>query len=398
MKKILTFAFFWFSSAAFSQWELVTQLPSTPTVQYFGYVKFYDENTGYAQAGSFSIIENILLKTSDGGVSWTPTYLPIDFPSKSLHFLGSADRFILGAAWGNFTMHYHSYRSLDGGATFDQVPALSAVGDFYFKNATEGFCWQNQALLSINYSANAGATWTFQHLLHPYVYSMYFPEANGNLGYAFTGNSVLTTNNNGVTWSESSSIPAGDKRVYCTSPTVWYKALSTGIFKTVDSGASWTQTSNFTADFFEFSDAQTGFARHNFLNSIFRTIDGGVTWHPFGQFPPFEEGEEFSGMSFPNSQVGYVLTSKGKLYKCENIMSNTQFTISQLGVYPNPAKDQLFIQGTQMESKNYAIYDLTGRKIQTGRIETNAVDIAGLMSGYYFLKINDHQTAKFKKE
>jgi hypothetical protein len=58
--------------------------------------------------------------------------------------------------------------------------------------------------------------------------------------------------------------------------------------------------------------------------------------------------------------------------------------------YPNPVLDILYIQSNQVAS-NYNVYSIQGKLIQSGKIESNQVDLKTLETGLYLLdvKINE---------
>ena len=72
-----------------------------------------------------------------------------------------------------------------------------------------------------------------------------------------------------------------------------------------------------------------------------------------------------------------------------------------LRVYPNPATGQLTIDNGQLIIDNVEIYSVVGQKLNNYQLSTvNSqliIDVSGLASGMYFLKINN-QVVKFIKE
>ena len=69
-----------------------------------------------------------------------------------------------------------------------------------------------------------------------------------------------------------------------------------------------------------------------------------------------------------------------------------------ISVYPNPAKDKLFILGLSKPSK-VSIYNVLG-KLVFSETTSSEVDLEGLQSGVYIVKIMNQQketTRKFVK-
>lgn len=66
-------------------------------------------------------------------------------------------------------------------------------------------------------------------------------------------------------------------------------------------------------------------------------------------------------------------------------LSTNQFDKSDIKIYPNPVQNQLNID-SQEEVLSIEIFDLLGKKIFEGK--GNTIDVSGLQSGIYLLKIN----------
>lgn len=80
------------------------------------------------------------------------------------------------------------------------------------------------------------------------------------------------------------------------------------------------------------------------------------------------------------------------------ILSNVteQQTIS-IQLYPNPATKNITILAENIEQAHYIIYDLSGKQVMTGTLNTPTLSIATLPSGIYTLRLNNNNL-KFVKE
>lgn len=56
-------------------------------------------------------------------------------------------------------------------------------------------------------------------------------------------------------------------------------------------------------------------------------------------------------------------------------------------LFPNPAKDVLYIQGNKLEDSEIEIYNLEGRKINEFKLENDHINVSSLPKGVYILKI-----------
>lgn len=66
-----------------------------------------------------------------------------------------------------------------------------------------------------------------------------------------------------------------------------------------------------------------------------------------------------------------------------------------LKVYPNPATDKLNVYHST--SKEYKIFDMTGRVVNSGILERNSINVGHLSSGNYILKTGETTTKFIKK-
>lgn len=79
--------------------------------------------------------------------------------------------------------------------------------------------------------------------------------------------------------------------------------------------------------------------------------------------------------------------------KSEYLVSADEEIINKK-VYPNPSSNFIFLEN-QLNSK-YQIFDLFGKKVQSGSIESNRIDIKRLINGIYYLKIENDNSEIIK--
>jgi subtilisin family serine protease len=65
--------------------------------------------------------------------------------------------------------------------------------------------------------------------------------------------------------------------------------------------------------------------------------------------------------------------------------NSKDFSLDKIIVYPNPAKDKLFIKG--LENFKAEIYDITGRMVFLNNSVTNSIDLSRLKNGVYILHL-----------
>lgn len=76
----------------------------------------------------------------------------------------------------------------------------------------------------------------------------------------------------------------------------------------------------------------------------------------------------------------------------ENWMGINQYVNDKICVYPNPTKNVIYISFTQFEKKlnqTYVIVDKLGRKIFSGGLDSNKIDVGQLETGVYSLHLKE---------
>ncbi|MCX8523748.1 M1 family aminopeptidase [Chryseobacterium formosus] len=104
-------------------------------------------------------------------------------------------------------------------------------------------------------------------------------------------------------------------------------------------------------------------------------------------------------VSFPIASVQfnyeYQILEKNSTVTQDNNLSTTDFKTQEFSIYPNPAKNELFISGLKKEA-NYQILTADGRLVKKGKADQK-IDITILEKGVYFIMINN-SNLKFVKE
>ncbi len=79
-------------------------------------------------------------------------------------------------------------------------------------------------------------------------------------------------------------------------------------------------------------------------------------------------------------------------------LSSSSFSqIDGLKMYPNPAKNNLFIETALNSDINVAIIDVLGKEVINSKVSNNAVNISGLTPGMYIVKITEEGKTSTKK-
>ena len=80
------------------------------------------------------------------------------------------------------------------------------------------------------------------------------------------------------------------------------------------------------------------------------------------------------------------------------VLGVKQNSISGLRVYPNPVVDgNLFITSDSNESKSVAVYDVLGKQVLKTVVTNQAINVSGLNSGVYIVKITEEGKTATRK-
>lgn len=76
-----------------------------------------------------------------------------------------------------------------------------------------------------------------------------------------------------------------------------------------------------------------------------------------------------------------------------NVLSSETFTSDDLVIYPNPINTKLFILSKTREINKIEIFSLIGKKIREYKKDLNAINVEGLSSGLYLIKIYSEKSS-----
>jgi hypothetical protein len=130
-----------------------------------------------------------------------------------------------------------------------------------------------------------------------------------------------------------------------------------------------------------------GFRYMNSLNTHFgigtdTTINSVVIYWPSGVIDT---------ISNPSINESLEVT-EGATLSLENSLTNELF------IYPNPAKDVLYINSLELNTNMiYTIFDITGKRIMNSKLKEPSIDISKLSPGNYILRIVSGASIKSQK-
>jgi photosystem II stability/assembly factor-like uncharacterized protein len=257
-------------------------------------IRFYDEFTGYISS------YNSLLKTTDGGNSWTSTLLPAGINSV---FPIGKDTLIAVGSSGKILKSFNAASSWE----IISRGSLSSLNYAKFFDEDNGIAAGISLILS---TSNGGADWKEQFTgITQNINSIFF--INKFKGW-YVGNSgtILHTSDGGKTWLEQQSFTDRDLMdVFFIDENRGIIVGAGIILKTTDGGENWFLGSVVTNAWFRrvyFSDPDFGLVAgitSGWKWLIQGTTDGGIDWDE--QYRG--SGGEMYNMFFVNRNTGWIL-------------------------------------------------------------------------------------------
>ena len=242
-------------------------------------VSFTDVNNGIAVGYSFSDRIGIVLRTTDGGITWTTVYSKAEQRLYAVDF-GDANTGVVVGASGLIL------RTTDGGATWGTstftVADLKSVD---FIDANTAFITGSLGVVAK--STSGGAGWTLiSYASGATIHSGDFIDANTGIVVSDYGHIRMTTDS-GRTWTgldigtllHIHGIEFIDANNMFASPEGRF-------YKSANGGATWTSLLPGTAAYgVDFIDANNGIVVGS-AGVIAKTTDGGTTWTKLTYDPP----------------------------------------------------------------------------------------------------------------
>ena len=305
---------------------------------------FQNSKTGHATCN-----EEIILKTTNGGISWNKTYdtdglgdfSPLYFVDKTTGFTYLENTGILkttngGSTWERLRNTGISkdinsfsfidkdkgfaagecgavYSTIDGGVNWKFCGIQSEnisdydISSISFVNDQKGFSVGLNG--RIYKTTNAGISWSGHSPFYHQVTSLAF--LSQNTGYCIS-DGLYKTENGGNNWTLINNIYFDG--IQCLNDSIFYGFNTYQLMKTIDGGKNWSKLelgTNNNVDGYSsicFTSVDTGFVSGGYnYKAIYRTTDGGNNW---AKVAPIQS----SKIQFVNSKIGLASVLK-QIYK-----------------------------------------------------------------------------------
>lgn len=320
-------------------------------------------STGYAVGWHADNVSwgsrGLLYKTTDGGLSWDTTFLPLVIGTdsivslKGVQFLTPLKGYAVAACYttnGVMGLYYGALiQTIDGGNNWTtnfstknlvnySTGYTTDLNHVYFYDASSAILCGRQRTSSSNYNGitfytfNGGNNWNSSVAYNSSQANASFFFSNGvgsscggkmmSLMGPYDGRIARSTNGGGgwnITYYDPSyayvDIMFPTSQVgYAVGDSMYYTTAGSSkgkIVKTTDGGLTWSQAaifSNFMPLTVFFTDALTGYVGGETAagnSGILKTTDGGITWTPEA-YPDIALNSYISSITFSTPNTGYA--------------------------------------------------------------------------------------------
>ncbi|MFH0893679.1 MAG: YCF48-related protein [Bacteroidota bacterium] len=339
-----------------SSWtSLTTSFPG----YWFWDIHFVNVDTGYVVGESDPGFNpsglGIVLKTLDGGSSWTTLMSGLSTPPRDLFVLDKDTVFICGGAE---QVNSRIAKSYDGGATWTQIgiPEMDAIeGGIYFLNGNVGFLG-----------------------MYIFTFGGYF--LNSTDGSSFTSSLIPSS---GGYWNFATDF--GDQSTGYFMRSTYGSSDPVYVRKTIDAGGSWneSQVAGFGGSIYglDFVDADNGYMVGG-SGKILHTSNGNSSWSTQSSGTT----NDLHSVCFVNTDLGFAVGNNGTILKYTNLVGLSDNASSPtIQIYPNPA-DEIINVETEEKIDCISIVNVLGETVGTYR-NKSAIAVDRLQKGTYTMSL-----------
>lgn len=223
-----------------------------------------------------------LVRSIDGGVSWEALPQLPEWNYTDMFFTDA----LTGYACGNINTSGIIIKTTDGGDSWTTlisggIGTLGGAGCIWFTDTNTGYCGTFGAIYR---TTDAGVTWTNYSAGFFALTDIFFTDSNN--GWAIANSRILRTTNGGLSWTQvlngGSNLLSAITFTDANNGYATTSNISASYYRTSDGGATWTLTTVPVAGAIQdiaFLDSQTGFVCSGSFDSyVYKTSDAGATW------------------------------------------------------------------------------------------------------------------------
>lgn len=349
-----------------------TALSTNYPTYWFWDIHFVTDNIGFivgeSDPGTNPGGAGLVLKTIDGGTTWTTCLANPGIPTRDLFVLDQNTLFVCGGAE---QMNGKILKSTDSGTSWTPIGQTyfdAMLGGMVFINSTTGYLGLYESVFG---TVNPGlATW--------------LSTANGS---SFTPTVIPQS---ASYWVFSSDFPTATTGYFIRST---YANFQVYLRKTTDGGATWTENPidaiNYPINSNDFLTATKGYIA-GAAGAIKKTMDGGATWTA----ETSGITDDLYDIAFINDNLGFAVGDNGRIIKYSSTsnvgISDNPDQQTTVTLYPNPSNGSFQVTGLKGDN-NLTVYDSRGSIVlsTTHVIDGSLIEVPKLSSGIYTISITN---------
>lgn len=356
----------------------------------FKWIQMLNSKTGYSKTGIFDSVDK-LLKTIDGGITWTEVKVDTAYLNLSTYAIGMPFYFIdTLTGFASQYIHNHGmeiFKTYDGGKTWNKTNLtclenteikqidLGGITQFFFYDKNNGWagCTNGFDASVLLKTTDGGLTW---ELAIPYgtdFFGIHFisPFKGGAVGRNSIFSNVFLTDNNFETFSYENQ--AWDYEMYQYAKAIAYQ-----------------------------NDSIIWISGNPAL--IYRSTDSGKIFQKF-QFLDNEEHSSYVDKISFFGNTGYAM-GFCTLYKFQDTLvlsANEQKfnNRNSIKIHPNPANNKACIELPNSFIGEILIYDTHGRIVINNKIQNQnklSIDSRNLKNGVYLVVLVDNTNKHYQQK
>ncbi|MFA5011504.1 MAG: YCF48-related protein [Ignavibacteria bacterium] len=289
--------------------------------QYSSTNKILGESFFFNQDSGWIVGENIVMKSTNGGSNWINLIVPSFYTYDGIQFLNSQTGWIAGSYGDYLTSTGTLLKTIDGGVTWSTAYNFNCgLWDVVFINPDIGFVCGDRKFFAK--TTNGGVNWVQKNLGFTIseFFQMAFPDTL--TGYVVgSHNEIFKTSDGGDTWFQQIvNHETWLRDVYFFNVDTGIAVGSYGVIvKTTDGGNNWVRkiipgisSYLFSVQFFESGSGWvTGWD-----NTLLKSTDYGESWESVNGLPG--NNNMLTDVNFINSGTGWLLGYDGIILKTTN--------------------------------------------------------------------------------
>lgn len=340
-------------------------------------VQFLDANNGYACGDNGTVI-----KTTDGGTTWTPANINTTIPVCDIYFVSTSEGWAAVGDENNSSSSGQIWHTTNGGTSWSQQTPSSTEARFGVSFASSAVGWQvgsKNGPINIDATTNGGATaWMNQSDSNIFGWLYKIDALSTSTAFSIGGaffpsvtGFIIKTTNGGSSWSQlnTGTIPFMNGIDMVNTSNGFVVGDAGFIMTTVNGGTNWTTQTSGTTDTLQdvsFVSTSVGLTC-GFAGTIRRTINGGNNWT--GETSGTTQN--LNGIYALDTTTAWAVGDSGKVIKRTLAITGIQEqekSYNNVYVFPNPFSDHTtisFENPLNNKSSSLIICDMTGKIVKT---------------------------------